>query len=252
MIFFLPEEAKVRGLGPTLPRSLVKGKYYAKIKVHGIFRSVPTRAYGQYCGFSRALEVVGERWALLIVRDLLVGPRRFTDLHRGLGGIPTNILTSRLKELEEAGVLARRLLPRPTGSVVYELTPYGLELEDAVLALGRWGAKALGNPRPGETLTLDSVIMAMRTTFQPKAARKVRASYELRMGEIVLHMKINNGRLAVAPGPLPGADLIIEAGPAIKLLMSRELSPNDAIANGSVQLKGDASLLERFVEIFQI
>ncbi|MBC5815637.1 MAG: transcriptional regulator [Candidatus Eremiobacteraeota bacterium] len=213
---------------------------------------MPTRAYGQYCGFSRALEVVGERWALLIVRDLFVGPKRFTDLHRGLSGIPTNILTSRLKELEDAGVVARRLLPRPAGSVVYELTPYGLELEDVVLALGRWGAKTLGDPRPDEIVTHDSMIMAMRTTFQPQAARKLRATYELRMGDIVLHLRITNGKLDVQPGPLPDADLVIEAGPAIKLLMSRELTPKDAIANGSVQLTGDTSLLDRFVDIFQI
>lgn len=239
-------------IGPTLSRLLVKSKFYAKIKVYGIFLSVPTRAYGQYCGFSRALEVVGERWALLIVRDLLVGPKRFTDLHRGLSGIPTNILTSRLKELEDAGVVARRLLPRPAGSVVYELTPYGLELEDVVLALGRWGAKTLGDPRPDEIVTHDSMIMAMRTTFQPQAARKLRATYELRMGDIVLHLRITNGKLDVQSGPLPDADLIIEAGPAIKMLMSRELTPEDAIANGSVQLTGDATLLDRFVDIFQI
>ncbi|MDP9110625.1 MAG: winged helix-turn-helix transcriptional regulator [Candidatus Eremiobacteraeota bacterium] len=214
--------------------------------------SVTTRAYGQYCGFSRALEVVGERWALLIVRDLLVGPKRFTDLHRGLSGIPTNILTTRLKELEDASVVARRLLPRPGGSVVYELTPYGLELEEMVLALGRWGAKKLGDPRPEEVVTLDSLIMAMRTTFQPQAARKLRATYELRMGEIVLHVRVNNGKLDVKPGPLPDADLVIEAGPAIKMLMSRELTPKDAIANGSVHLTGDAHLLERFADVFQI
>ncbi len=85
------------------------------------------RVYGQYCGFSRALEVVGERWALLVVRDLLVGPKRFTDLLRGLAGIPTNVLTARLKELEHAGIVRRRVLPRPARAVVYELTEYGLE-----------------------------------------------------------------------------------------------------------------------------
>src|SRR6516225_10062018 len=106
------------------------------------------RAYGQFCGFARAVEVVGERWAFLIVRDLLIGPRRFTDLHRGLPGIPTNVLTARLKELEEAGVVRRRVLPRPEGSVVYELTEYGRELEPTVVELGRWGAKTLGDARP--------------------------------------------------------------------------------------------------------
>src|ERR671931_2934804 len=94
------------------------------------------RAYGQYCGLARAVEVVGERWALLIVRDLLVGPKRFTDLRRGLPRIPTNVLAERLRELEDAGVVRRRVLPRPAGSVVYELTDYGSELEDVVMRLG--------------------------------------------------------------------------------------------------------------------
>ena len=90
------------------------------------------RTYGQYCGLARALEIIGERWALLIVRDLLVGPRRFSDLRRGLTRIPSNILTARLKEMEQAGVVERRVLPRPAGSVVYELTGHGRGLEDPV------------------------------------------------------------------------------------------------------------------------
>jgi DNA-binding HxlR family transcriptional regulator len=213
---------------------------------------VSNRAYGQYCGFARALEVVGERWGLLIVRDLLVGPKRFTDLHRGLSGIPTNVLTTRLKELENAGVIRRRVLPRPERSIVYELTEYGLELEDVVLALGRWGAKSLGDPRSDETITVDSLIMAMRTTFKPEAARKLRASFEFHFGEIVFHATVNRGTVEVAAGSLPNPDLVIEAGPAIKGLMTGELSPADAVKNGSVRLTGDAGLLDRFAEIFQI
>src|SRR4030088_1295484 len=108
------------------------------------------RTYGQFCGVARALELVGERWALLIVRDLLVGPRRFTDLLQGLPRIPTHVLSDRLKELEHGGIVRRRVLPRPAASIVYELTEYGAELEEVVLQLGRWGANALGHPRPGE------------------------------------------------------------------------------------------------------
>jgi DNA-binding HxlR family transcriptional regulator len=210
------------------------------------------RVYGQYCGFARALEMVGERWAMLIVRDLLVGSKRFTDLHRGLPGIPTNVLTARLKELEQAGIVRRRVLPRPAGSIIYELTPYGLELEDVVIRLGRWGAKSLREPRRDETVTADSLVMAMRSTFHPEAARKLRASYELRLGEIVIHMRINGAKLEVAEGPLPGADLIVETGPGIKTLMSGEMTPAQALANGSVRVTGDRALLTRFAEIFRI
>src|SRR5690242_21961389 len=108
------------------------------------------RGFGQYCGLARALELVGERWALLIVRDLLVGPRRFTDLKKGLPKIPTNVLTDRLKELERDGVVQRRILPRPASATVYELTPYGQQIEDAVMRLGLWGAQCLGQPQADE------------------------------------------------------------------------------------------------------
>ena len=211
-----------------------------------------SRAYGQYCGFARALEVVGERWALLVVRDLLIGPKRFTDLLRGLPGIPSNVLTTRLKEMEHAGIVRRRVLARPSRAVVYELTPYGLQLEPVVVELGRWGAKNLGDPRPDETITLDSLITALRTTFHPAAARRFRAGYELRVGEIVLHARVDNGHVAVAGGALPGADLAIEAGPGIRALMAGELSPAAAIADGTVRLTGNAELLTRFAEIFRI
>jgi DNA-binding HxlR family transcriptional regulator len=213
---------------------------------------VKSRTYGQYCGFARALEVVGERWALLVVRDLLVEPKRFTDLLRGLPGIPSNVLTARLKELESAGVARRRVLPRPSRAVVYELTEYGLELEPVVVELGRWGAKNLGDPRPDETITVDSLITALRSTFRPEASRGFRAGYELRVGEIVLHARVDDGRVDVAEGSLPGADLTIEAGPGIRAVMAGELSPADAVASGTVHLSGDAELLSRFAEIFRI
>ena len=210
------------------------------------------RAYGQYCGFARALEAVGERWALLIVRDLLVGPKRFTDLQHGLPGIPSNVLTARLKELEAAGVAQRRVLPRPARGVAYELTEYGAELEEIVVALGRWGAKAMGDPRAEETITVDSLIIALRTTFRAEAARGFRAGYELRAGEIVLHARIDDGKIEVAAGPLNDPDLVIEAGPAIKLLMAREVTPAQALASGLVRIEGDPKLLDRFVEMFRI
>jgi DNA-binding HxlR family transcriptional regulator len=213
---------------------------------------VKSRVYGQYCGFARALEVIGERWAMLIVRDLLVAPKRFTDLLRGLPGIPSNVLTARLKELEHAGVVRRRLLARPARGVVYELTEYGLELEPVVLELGRWGAKALGDPRPDETITIDSMITALRTTFHADAARGVRAGFELRVGEIVLHARVDDGRVTVGEGALPGADLVVTAGPGIRALMSGELSPQAAIETGTVQLTGDAALLATFAAIFRI
>jgi len=213
---------------------------------------VAARTYGQFCGLARALELVGERWALLIVRDLLVGPRRFTDLRQGLPRIPTNVLSERLKELEHAGVVRRRVLPRPAASVVYELTDYGSQLDDAVMRLGLWGAQSLGEPGPDEILTPDSMTMALRSTFRPEAARGLNVRYELRLGEIVLHARVTNGRLVVGEGPLADADLVIDAGPGIKALFAGDVTPSQAIDSGILRVTGDPALLERFAELFQI
>ncbi|MEO3810286.1 winged helix-turn-helix transcriptional regulator [Sphaerisporangium sp. B11E5] len=210
------------------------------------------RSYGQFCGLSRAMESVGERWALLIVRDLLVRPKRFTDLRRGLPRIPTNILSARLKELELAGVVHRTVLPRPAASVVYELTPYGRALEDVVLRLGLWGAMAMGAPEPGEIATIDSVTMALRSTFRPEAAAGLSVSYEFRLGDIVLSAVIDDGTLNVLPGPLPGADLVVEAGHELRALMAGEVTPAEAVEKGMVTLTGDPAGLDRLVEVFHI
>jgi DNA-binding HxlR family transcriptional regulator len=211
-----------------------------------------TRTYGQFCGLAHALELVGERWALLVVRDLIPGPKRFTDLRRGLPRIPTNILSTRLKELEASGVVRRRLLPRPQGSVVYELTGYGRELEDVVLRLGLWGARSLTSPRADDILTVDSMLVALRATFQCEAARGLSVGYELRLGPVVVHARIDDGTLQVDEGPLPGADLVIQTGPEIRALLAGELGPAEAVEAGSVQLTGDPGLLARFVELFHI
>ncbi|MGC9992205.1 MAG: helix-turn-helix domain-containing protein [Candidatus Cybelea sp.] len=210
------------------------------------------RSYGQYCGFARALELVGERWALLIVRDLLIGPKRFGEIQRGLPGIPTNILTARLNELEDSGLVRRRLLARPAKGVAYELTEDGAGLEGVVLAVGRWGAQHLGEPRPNETVTEDSIATALRTTFRPEAAGKAKLTYLLKLGPIQVHARIRDGAVAVGRGPIAKPDLTIATGPALRLLLAHEISPGDAIKKRLVRITGDSKLLDRFVQIFRI
>ena len=112
---------------------------------------VTARSYRQHCGIARALDLVGERWALLVIRELVLGPRRFTDLREGLPGIATNVLSQRLRELARDGIVARRKLPAPAASNVYELTEYGRELVPITLALGRWGARSMGPRQEGQT-----------------------------------------------------------------------------------------------------
>ncbi len=210
------------------------------------------RSYGQFCGLARALDLVGERWALLLIRDLLVSPKRFTDLRRGLPKIPSNILSTRLRELEDAGVVQRRALPRPESGVVYELTPDGRDLEDVVLRLGRWGAARLGDPRPGEIVTADSMVMALRAMFSPDAAAGVHASFQLELGPAVFHARVDERGLSAGVGPVQGADLVISAGPGIRALFAGEVSAPDALADGLVAVDGDPALLQTFTEIFRL
>ena len=158
------------------------------------------RSYGQYCGFARALELVGERWALLIVRDLLIGPKRFGEIQRGLPG-----------------------RARPAKGGAYELTEDGAGLDAAVLAIGRWGAQHLGEPWPDETVTEDSIATALRTTFRSEAAGKAKLTYLLKLGPIEVHARICDGSVTVGRGPIAKADLTIETGPALRLLMAHEI-----------------------------
>lgn len=208
-----------------------------------------TKSYGQYCGVARALELVGERWALLIIRDLLVAPKRYTDLRAGLPKIPTNVLATRLKELEQAGIVTRRIQPRPSGAIVYALTPYGADLDQVVLALGRWGARSLGELRPGEIATAETLVMALRSTFEPGNAK---ATYELRFGEVVVHALVDGESLEAAPGPLPDADLAIEAYAPLSPLLNGELDAKAALKAGIVSTNGSVAALARFAKLFRI
>ena len=184
-----------------------------------------SRNYGQYCGLARALELIGERWALLIVRDLLVGPRRFSDLKTGLPRIPTNVLSARLKELELAGVIERRALPRPASAVVYELSAFGAQLEGIVLSLGRWGAQVLGEPRSEERVTPDSLVMALRSTFRPESARGLNATFQLHVADIVLHARVRGSKVEVAAGPAREPESDDRGGPRAALAAIRRAQP---------------------------
>ena len=210
------------------------------------------RTYGQYCGLARAMELVGERWAMLVVRDLLLGPKRFSELRRGLPRIPTNILSARLRDLEQAAIVQRRILPRPAAAVVYELTSYGKDLKPIVLTLGAWGARSLDDPQPNDSVTADALVLALQATFHPEAARGLEATYELHVGPVVLHARIADGTLDAAEGSLPGADLVLDAGRALKALMAGEISPSEALESGMVRITGKPDLLARFGDLFRL
>src|ERR687893_251309 len=156
------------------------------------------RTYGDGCGIAHALDLLGERWALLVVRELLLGPKRFTDLRDGLPNASPNVLAQRLRELEQAGVVRRRKLPLPAASRVYELTDWGMELEPVIVRLGRWGARSASKPRDA-ALGVDSLILSCRTMFDPRAAEGLTASYEMRLGGDRFPAKVAAGRVENAP-----------------------------------------------------
>lgn len=210
------------------------------------------RSYGQICGLSRALEIVGERWALLIVRDLIQGPKRFTDLRQGLPRIPTNVLSARLKELEQSGVLQRRILPRPATAVVYELTDYGRELDDILMRLGLWGAQSMGPPEADDIYTPDSLMMGMRACYyaagSPRPPTPVR--YELRIEGVVISLTVQDGELIVFDGPHVAPDLVIETGHHLAALLTGKITAAEALETGSIRVTGDPELLSEFAKTF--
>ncbi|MEJ2855061.1 MULTISPECIES: winged helix-turn-helix transcriptional regulator [unclassified Saccharothrix] len=172
------------------------------------------RRYGDGCGVAQALDVIGERWALLIVRDLLLGPKRFTDLQAGLPGAGPNILAQRLRDLENTGVVRRRTLPPPAGSRVYELTEWGAELDPIVTALGLWGVRSPVLPLEGE-VGADSIMLNLRACFTPDERRRWTADYEVHIGRDRFTMRVVEGELVeTVRGQAVGSpDAAIEADP---------------------------------------
>ncbi|HEX6680430.1 MAG TPA: winged helix-turn-helix transcriptional regulator, partial [Gaiellaceae bacterium] len=208
------------------------------------------RKYAQGCGTAHALDLVGDRWALLVVRELVFGPKRFTDLRDGLPGIGPNVLSQRLKELEEVGVLRRRTLPPPAGSTVYELTEWGSELEDIVIRLGRWGARDPDMPREVETQP-EWLVLGMRAVYDPDDEPEPTV-YELRFGDDVFWARVDDGSLRVGRGEAADADAVLTAEvEAIAMLVRGELKPAAALRSGLVKLGGDRDAFLRFPSLFR-
>jgi DNA-binding HxlR family transcriptional regulator len=215
------------------------------------------RSYGEACRFAHALDLVGERWALLVVRELLLGPKRFTDLRNGLPHASTNILAERLRELEEGGVVRKRKLPPPAASSVYELTEWGRELEPIVTGLGAWGARS---PFPPQTTEIgpDSIVLALRSLFDPAAVGEASpGTYEVRFGEDVFHVVVSAGdeeaaaEVELLRGPAAGCDAAIETDPGtFAAVISGQLSVDVALAAGDLEIEGSKRSIARFLKLF--
>jgi DNA-binding HxlR family transcriptional regulator len=166
----------------------------------GRYNWAKVKRYDQFCPIAHALSLVGERWSLLVVRELLEGPKRYTDLVHGLPGIGTNILAARLRDLEDAGIVRKRKLPPPAASTVYELTEYGAELNEALYALARWGARTLGPPKPGDWIDPEWGVNAIPALFDPLAAGELDETWVLQVDEGVFTARFANGCVEAAVG----------------------------------------------------
>lgn len=198
------------------------------------------------------MDVIGDRWTMLLVRDLLLGPKRYTDLVSGMPGIGTNLLADRLRELEADGLIERAVLPPPAGSTVYQLTEAGKALEPVVISLGRWGARFMGPPKKTDVMVPRAYFVAMRGVYNPEAAAGVKATYELRIGDLVFEIRVDDGRLVTSEGRTAGnPDAIFSLDvETLNALMFQLTTPTAALGSGRVKIeKGDQQALDRLFRI---
>ncbi|MGP4016492.1 winged helix-turn-helix transcriptional regulator [Saccharopolyspora sp. 5N708] len=210
------------------------------------------RKYDDGCAVAHGLDLIGERWALLLVRELLLGPKRFTDLRAGLPGASADVLTQRLRELQEAGVVRRRKLPPPASSWIYELTEWGADLEPIVTQLGRWGSRS-PTLRHDARIGVDSLVLSLGALFDPQAAEGLAATIALRVGEEIFRVHVAGGRIELARGEADGADATIDTDPpALGALLRKERQLADVLRSGVMTIDGPAGIVERFFDLFPL
>ena len=210
------------------------------------------RTYHDACGMAHALDLVGERWALLVVRELVLGPKRYSDLKTDLPGISTNVLSHRLDELERSGVLRRRRLPPPAGSWVYELTDWGAELEPIMKQLGRWGAASPTHPL-NEHLSVSSFVLSLRTNFDQRIADGATGDYEFRLGDDTFHATLAGGRFEIERGNADRPDATIESAPeALAMVIYGGRDLDETISAGDITISGDQASVEHFLRLFRL
>ena len=210
------------------------------------------RSYDDACGAAHALDLVGERWALLVMRELMLGPKRFSDLRADLPGISANVLTQRLEGLEAVGVLVRRRLPPPVSTQVYELTPWGYECEPIFQVLGRWAARSPSHD-PSLPLSAVSLLLSFRTMFDPERAGGLHARIGFEIGRERFVVRIEDGRIEAERGEPKDADLVFTGTPPAVAAAVYGGVPLEALeANGALRIVGDRALAARFVTLFPL
>jgi DNA-binding HxlR family transcriptional regulator len=218
-----------------------------------IRRMATRRTYGDGCAIAFGLDLVGERWALLVIRELLLGPKRYIDLERGLPNASPNVLSDRLRELEGVGVIRRRKLPPPAGSRVYELTDWGRELEAIVISLGHWAARSPSGLPSDAPVGTDSVILALRSRFDSGAAHGLRARYELRLGDDRFRIAVADDEIEVARGGGHQVDAMLDTDSGtLDAVLWRGRELDDAERSGDITIEGDKTAVERFMRLFPV
>jgi DNA-binding HxlR family transcriptional regulator len=209
------------------------------------------RSYREYCAIARSLDLLGQRWTLLIVRDLFLGPQRYTDLQAGLPGIASDILTARLRTLEEEGLVRRRELPPPAPATVYELTEAGRGLGPLIRALGEVGLTLLDAPAPDQPINAGPVVMSLNLTFRPDAVPDLEETYRLELDGRTFAVTVDRGTAKTERGAPASPGAIFRAAPRTLVALIRgEMTMPAAVADGVVEVEGDPTAAERFAAAF--
>jgi DNA-binding HxlR family transcriptional regulator len=210
------------------------------------------RRYDDACGTAHALDLIGERWALLVMRELMLGPKRFSDLRADLPGISANVLTQRLEGLEAAGLLARRRLPPPANTQVYELTEWGYEAEPIVQTLGRWAARSPAHD-PTLPISATSIMLSFRTMYNAEQARGLNATVGFRFANDGFIATAEESDLKVVRAAPAQADAIFVGEPtALAAAVYGKQPLNQLAAAGALRVEGDVRAAERFISIFKL
>jgi DNA-binding HxlR family transcriptional regulator len=213
---------------------------------------VGRRKYDEGCAVAHALDLIGERWALLVVRELLLGPKRFTDLRDGMPGASPDVLAQRLRELTEAGVVRQRKLPPPAGSQIYELTDWGAELEAVVNGLGRWGSRSPSMPFDADS-SVDSLVLSLRALFDAQAVQGFNATVGLWIDEHPFTVAFADGRLQVARGETERSTATLATDRATLAAMLYAGRPlDDAVRGGQATISGKPAVVARFLRAFPV
>ena len=217
---------------------------------------VARKTYGQFCGLAHALDVVGERWTLLIVRELGTGPKRYTDLADALPGIGTSLLATRVRQLETDGVIQRRLaVGQPGSAVVYELSEAGRELALAMIPLATWGARhQMTDADVGrEAFRAEWLLSFLAADLTGDMDPGPNALYEFHIGDSTACLQVRGGRMRVAPGPAatPPDVTVRAAAPTVAALLGRQLTLSDAVRSDQVDISGDAAAIDALVALIE-